>query len=192
MVPIKQVFDNMSIGHTTSLYTRVEIEKWRIARENEAYDNAGKTRGHSKVDFDCLLLPSLQLASDTHNVNISDGEGEKPSSPYKFKSKSEDYPDDLNRSLFENEKATHTPDTNGSVNVKVYPTQFRRVMILFALGLSMFLVGSLSRLVSRVTNEFVRPKTLSLRRFHTLQIVSTPSMTWAGITARMYPLKIFI
>jgi hypothetical protein len=192
MVLIEQVFDNISISHATSLYTHAEIEKWRITREKEAYDNGGNTRGHSEVDFDCLLNPSLQLASDTNNVNISFGEGGKLNSPHELKPESEDHPDHPNGSLFENEKAFHTPDTNGSSNVKVYPTQFRRVMILFALGLSMFLVGSLSRLVSRVTNEFVRPKTLSLPRCHTLQIVSTPSMTWAGITARMYPLKIII
>jgi hypothetical protein len=192
MVPIKQVFDNMSIIHAPSLYTRAEIERWRIAWEKEAHCNTGNTRGHSEVDFDGLLEPSMQLASEMHNINISDGERGKASSPHEFKPESKDHPGDPDESLFENEKAIHTPDTNGSVNVKVYPTQFRRVMILFALGLSMFLVGSLSRLVSRVTNEFVRPKTLSLRRFHTLQIVSTPSMTWAGITARMYPLKIFI
>lgn len=189
MVPIEQVFDNMSISHATSLYTRAEIEKWRIAWEKEAHHNSSNTRGHSGVDFDRLLKPSLQPASETRNINISDREGGKPSLPREIKPESEDHPGDPEKSLLENEKASHTPGTHVSVNVKEYSTQFRCVMILFALGLSMFLVGSLSRLISKVANEFVRLKILYLRQFHTLQIVSTPSMTWAGIIARKYILK---
>jgi hypothetical protein len=170
MIPIEQVFDNMSIGHATSLYTRAEIEKWKIAGEKEAHHNvhnSGNTRGHSEADFDCLFKPSLQPANETHNINISDGQGGKPGSPHEFKPESEDHPSDPDETLFENKKASHTLGTNRSVNIKEYPTQFRRVIILFALGLSMFLVGSLSRVTSRVADELFRPKTLSLRRFHT-------------------------
>jgi hypothetical protein len=167
MVPIEQIFQNMGISHTKSLYTRAEIEKWRIARQKVAHPKGGNTRGHTEVDFDCLLKPSLQVANDTHNVDILDREGGKPSPPHQLKPESEDHPDDPDESLFESRKPFYTPNMNGPVNVKVYPTQFRRLLILFALGLSMFLVRSQSRLVSRVTNEFARPKTLSLRRFHT-------------------------
>jgi hypothetical protein len=191
MVPIEQVFDNMCIGHGTGLYNSSQFPKWRFAVEREGHKNRVITGDDSEIDLNCIFKPSLGLESKMHHINIPLEDGANPSSPQEAKPESGEHPDD---SPYGNEGKSQDPGIGGSLPVKVilHPTKFHRVMVIFALGLSIFLVRSLSRAESLVANELVRPSTLSLRQFHTLQIVSTPSMMWAGTTARTYFLGIFI
>jgi hypothetical protein len=142
MVPIEQVFDNMSKGHATTLYTHSEIQKWRIAKEKDIRKSGSKS-GHSEADLDCLLKPSREITSEMHNINVANGDGGTDSSPQEIKPESDDHPED--GLLNENEKTVHDPGMDIASLVKVYPTKFyhvKRIMTLFALGLSMFLVGS--------------------------------------------------
>jgi hypothetical protein len=134
MVPVEQVFDNMSIGHATALYTHAEIQRRRIFDEKEAHNNSANTSDHFKVDLNCLLKPSLGVGSETHNINILDGDIGKPSSPHESKYESEEHRDEI---LFD-VKAFRDSGMNRSLHVNPYPSKAHQAIFIVALVLSIF------------------------------------------------------
>jgi hypothetical protein len=145
MVPIEQVLDNMSIGHPTGLYNSKQFRKWGFTKEQKTHYNSSNSSDHSEIDLNCVLKPSLDLESKMHSINIPEEDGGSPSSPQEAKPESDEHPGE---SRYGKEEKFQDPGIGGSLPVKVYPTKFRLVIILFALGLSMFLVGPLSQVVS--------------------------------------------